>query len=201
METISQKIIYSYQKHIRLLCIWFLTFIVAAFLDNQVSHYNAKAYHFSHPEYYAYTLGDESAGTYAQIFRVLTWILTIIAVIVYIQLVVAFVKFLKNCWETIQDDGFAMTTPQKAVGFLFVPIFNLYWIFIAYYGLSKQINKYIDRHNLDSRFKSKQGQTLAFCILLFVPFLGWIISIFLYFMVLADFKRSCTYIVDNKGKT
>lgn len=200
METVSEKIAQSHLKHIWFLCIWLLASTVAIILFNYELSYHRKAYEFANPDYYGQLPEYKSAGTYESIFQVLTAITTIIAVIFFIQLLVAFIKFLKNCWEIIQDDGFAMTTPQKAVGFLFIPIFNLYWVFVAYYGLSKQINEYIARHNLDSRFKSKKGQTLAFCILLFVPFLGWVISIFLYFMVTADFKRSCTYIADNKVK-
>jgi hypothetical protein len=199
METVSEKIVQSYLKHIWFLCIWVLASIGAIFSSIYQSEFHSRASYYIDPNY-EHKPEDKSADTYELIFQVLTIVATVIAIIVFIRLLIAFVKFLNNCWETIQDDGFAMTTPQKATGFLFIPIFNLYWVFVAYYGLSKQINEYIDRHNLDSRFKSKKGQTLAFCILLFIPFLGWIISIFLYFMVTADFKRSCTYIADNKVK-
>jgi hypothetical protein len=48
-------------------------------------------------------------------------------------------------WQVIQD-GFARTTPGKAVGFLFIPFFNFYWWFVAFFGLSKDQNAYIDRH-------------------------------------------------------
>jgi hypothetical protein len=57
---------------------------------------------------------------------------------------------LYNFWTIIQD-GFASTTPGKAVGFLFIPIFNLYWYFRAFYGLSKDIKFYIDRHFSDEQ--------------------------------------------------
>jgi len=48
-------------------------------------------------------------------------------------------------WQVIQD-GFARTNPGKAVGFLFIPFFNFYWWFVAFFGLSKDQNAYIDRH-------------------------------------------------------
>ena len=48
-------------------------------------------------------------------------------------------------WQMIQD-GFARTTPGKAVGFLFIPFFNFYWWIVAFLGLSKDQNAYIDRH-------------------------------------------------------
>jgi hypothetical protein len=40
-------------------------------------------------------------------------------------------------WKAVQD-GKAQTTPGKAVGFLFIPFFNLYWGFVAWYGLMQE---------------------------------------------------------------
>jgi hypothetical protein len=48
-------------------------------------------------------------------------------------------------WQIVQD-GFASTTPGKAIGFLFIPYFNFYWIFRSIYGLAIDLNRYIDRH-------------------------------------------------------
>ena len=52
---------------------------------------------------------------------------------------------LYNFWRVVQD-GFASTTPGMAIGLLFAPYFNFYWIFRAVYGLSKDLNYYIERH-------------------------------------------------------
>jgi hypothetical protein len=49
---------------------------------------------------------------------------------------------LYRIWYIIQD-GNVRTTPGKAVGFLFIPFFNFYWIFVAYYGLAVDFNRYI----------------------------------------------------------
>ena len=43
-------------------------------------------------------------------------------------------------WAAVQD-GQARTTPGKAVGFGFVPFFNLYWVFVSHYGLLKEFNR------------------------------------------------------------
>ena len=48
-------------------------------------------------------------------------------------------------WQVVQD-GFACTTPAKAIGFLFIPVFNLYWNFVAIFGLSKELNRYSRQH-------------------------------------------------------
>src|SRR5438128_808183 len=54
---------------------------------------------------------------------------------------------LYKAWQSIQD-GQARTTPGKAVGFMFIPLFNLYWIFQAIYGFAVDYNKYTQRHNI-----------------------------------------------------
>jgi len=41
-----------------------------------------------------------------------------------------------RAWCCLQPGG-AQTTPGKAVGFLFIPFFQLYWIFVAYHGWSQ----------------------------------------------------------------
>jgi hypothetical protein len=134
-------------------------------------------------------------------------ILSLISIYFLFCVFVSFYKYLFNCWTTIQDDGYAMTTPEKAAGYLFIPVFNFYWIFIAYYGLSKQINEYIDRHKFDERKKTKAHQTLAFCIFtvgIIIPYLGWvlapIVGTILYFMTLTEFRNSCSYILEEKTK-
>jgi len=45
-------------------------------------------------------------------------------------------------WEAIQA-GPARTTPGKAVGFLFIPYFNLYWMFVVLYGWAKDYNQFV----------------------------------------------------------
>src|SRR5262249_1193601 len=60
-------------------------------------------------------------------------------------LLMELVSFIITCiliykaWDLIQD-GRPQTTPGKAVGFLFIPFFNLYWIFIAFRGLAEDLN-------------------------------------------------------------
>ena len=81
-------------------------------------------------------------------------------------------------WRAIQD-GHARTTPGKAVGFLFIPFFNFYWQFEAFWGFAKDCNQYIDRHNA-SATKLPEGLFLASCILTFVgfvPYLGGLAGI------------------------
>lgn len=70
-------------------------------------------------------------------------------------------------WEIIQD-GKASTTPAKAVGFMFIPVFNLYWRFRAYWYLSKGVNRYINTLPTEAKpivTLSKEWLSLLFAIL------------------------------------
>ena len=53
-----------------------------------------------------------------------------------------------RCWNVVQDED-AKTTPRKAAGFMLIPVFNIYWLFVAFYGLSTDLNKYITKRGLN----------------------------------------------------
>ena len=88
-------------------------------------------------------------------------IIMITAVAIY-GIVVSLVLLYK-AWEAIRD-GKQRTTPGKAVGFLFIPFYNLYWIFQAYAGYAKDYNLYLARYNLDAK-RLTEGLFLAGSIL------------------------------------
>jgi hypothetical protein len=57
-----------------------------------------------------------------------------------IPAIVFYALILHRGWSAVQD-GAASITPGKAVGFRFIPFFNLYWNFIAQVGLMKEFNR------------------------------------------------------------
>lgn len=65
-------------------------------------------------------------------------------------------------WWLLQGHG-ARTTPGKAVGFSFIPFFNFYWWFVAYAGLVKDNNAYMDKAGIQ-RPKMSYGLALSVCI-------------------------------------
>ncbi|HUQ49803.1 MAG TPA: hypothetical protein VM056_03730 [Terriglobales bacterium] len=71
-----------------------------------------------------------------------------IAWLAFIYGTVVQMVLLYKCWSAIQD-GQARTTPGKAVGFMFIPLFNLYWMFQVIYGFAQDYNKYVDRQKLN----------------------------------------------------
>lgn len=50
--------------------------------------------------------------------------------------------YLFRAWKALQLES-VRTTPAKAIGFLFIPIFNLYWALVAYVDLAKDWNRVV----------------------------------------------------------
>jgi hypothetical protein len=81
---------------------------------------------------------------------------------------------LSRAWSCLQHST-PRTTPGKAVGFLFIPFFNLYWLFQAYYGLAKDWNRIMSQHpNLARMPRISEGLALTYCIGMFIPLLSLI---------------------------
>tara|TARA_R110000850_G_scaffold14189_16_gene45506 strand:+ start:1661 stop:2530 length:870 start_codon:yes stop_codon:yes gene_type:complete len=73
--------------------------------------------------------------------------------------------YLHRVWSHIQELGTARTTPGKAIGFLFIPFFNLYWMFIAYSAWAEDFNKYSEGMGADYVRRASPGLGIAFCVL------------------------------------
>jgi serine/threonine protein kinase len=72
----------------------------------------------------------------------------------------------------------AATTPGKAIGFLFIPVFNAYWIFVAFHGLAKALNNEV--RSVAPNKQVSEGLSLTFCILILIgiiPYVGIISSL------------------------
>ncbi|MGE9270364.1 MAG: DUF4339 domain-containing protein [Verrucomicrobiales bacterium] len=77
---------------------------------------------------------------------------------------------LYRAWACVQPGGLARSTPGKAIGFLFIPFFNLYWIFQAFYGLAKDWNQTVSHYqDLKACPRLSEGVFLTFCIGAFIP--------------------------------
>ncbi len=87
-------------------------------------------------------------------------------------------RIVYKLWKAIQG-GRTRTSPEVAVALLFIPFFNLYWVFQAYWGLAKDFNAYVQERNLPVPNLS-EGLALAVCVLILlsmIPFLGLIFMI------------------------
>jgi heme/copper-type cytochrome/quinol oxidase subunit 4 len=79
---------------------------------------------------------------------VVMWLL--LALIPTIYGVIIWLRLIYKMWQAIQD-GHARVTPGTAVGFLFIPIFNLYWVFRAVACFPRDYNNFVDRHELNAQ--------------------------------------------------
>jgi hypothetical protein len=93
----------------------------------------------------------------------------VILCIICIYCIVMSAILLHKLWSTIQSDC-SRTTPAKAVGFLLIPIFSLYWVFQAYWGWTKDYNSYIEKNNIDVA-KMPEKITLWTCIMMVISIL------------------------------
>ena len=83
--------------------------------------------------------------------------------------------YLYRAWKLIQP-GNVRTTPGKAIGFLFIPFYNIYWMFIAVGALPADWNRVMSSHpNLNQAPRLSTGLAITS---LFVPIVGifWIAS-------------------------
>ena len=69
--------------------------------------------------------------------------------------------YLYRLWEEIHP-AFAQTTPGKAAGFMLIPLWNLYWIFVAFWGLYQSMNKEMESYGHAHRFN--ESLILKICI-------------------------------------
>ena len=99
-------------------------------------------------------------------------------------------------WELVPED-FRSTTPGKAVGFLFIPFYNFYWIFISFIGLWKGLNEKGKKQSGDSWKDLPRGIPIAMCILIlcsFIPFVSMGTTVIaLLYIVLTNNKIQLLY--------
>jgi hypothetical protein len=105
------------------------------------------------------TGGEEKAG--------LAGIICLVGVIVMLLSGVFFCINLYRAWACVQSGG-VQVTPGKAIGFMFIPFFNLYWVFVAINGLPKDWNRVVSSYeDLKTAPKLSETTFLLYCIGMF----------------------------------
>lgn len=77
--------------------------------------------------------------------------------------VVVLLILIYKMWAAIQGAG-ARTSAGKALGFMFIPLFNLYWAFQVWWGWTKDYNRIAQRDNVELP-RMPEGIALAICVL------------------------------------
>ena len=122
---------------------------------------------------------------YFMIFWICTviWLLEIIipeTVISFLLIMAGIIGSVSGCvllyqaWKLIPAD-IARTTPEKAVGFSFIPFYNFYWLFIAYKGLGEDMNKTLRQRGIQYQVDEGWGQT--YCVLFSFYWVSFIASL------------------------
>jgi|688.fasta_scaffold122579_2 hypothetical protein len=97
---------------------------------------------------------------------------------------------LHRSWKCLQYGG-ARTTPGAAVGYLFIPFFNLYWLFIAYKGLAEDWNRIVGSYeDLRTAPRLSEGLFLAYCICCIV---AGPIALFLMFPIMSQLCKGVNF--------
>lgn len=115
-----------------------------------------------------------------------TWLICLGAVFTFILIgipaliaaVVIGYILLYRFWRIIQD-GKARTSPGVAVGFCFIPLFNLYWMYVAWVGLAKDINLYCRQRNIAAPAVNEDLALAWFIVTLtsVIPYIGILTAI------------------------
>jgi len=101
----------------------------------------------------------------------------------FVRLIVSLI-WLYGAWSAVPVDyrvtsSGKRVSPGEAVGFLFIPFFNLYWMFVASGGLCDALD-FMLRSSGTNRSAPK-GLALAGCIFQLVPYMNILIAPFLWF--------------------
>jgi len=97
-------------------------------------------------------------------------------------------SFIYSVWASLEGINTMNITPQKAIGFMFIPIYNYYWIFIVY-------RRFYIEANLYTQSKiAKLGLPTTFVIFTFLPIIP--INVILILFLIADMKRIANVVID-----
>ena len=109
---------------------------------------------------------------------------------------------LYRSWLLIQD-GNVRTSAGKAVGFCFIPFFNLYWTYVAFVGLSKDMNFYCQTRQISAPAVSEGLALIYYIIILLsaIPYIGLLFSIpavVIYIILMKQYTNAGIKILEHK---
>jgi serine/threonine protein kinase len=93
-----------------------------------------------------------------------------------------------SCWQALPEK-FRATTPGRALGFLFIPLFNFYWVFVSFPKLASGFNA-LKRERPELPIRNLRGVGIAYAITTVLAFTlalnhpGWACVIFVADLVL-----------------
>jgi len=150
-------------------------------VPQQNNNYKKRSSYYYQPIYEAgfdhYQLTNEEldrfkSHTFTESFPVAVAILLHFITLGFFTTVFCGIKYssLPNLHHEDSDTG-------KAIGFLFIPFFNFYWLFVFWRQLVKRINFQFKLRDLAQPISLDLAT--VYCILCFVPYLGMFVNLFI----------------------
>jgi hypothetical protein len=112
---------------------------------------------------------------------------------------ILFLIYLYRAWHVLQPLH-PTTTPGKAVGFLFIPLFNLYWNFVAHWRWSQDWNRNVANFNPGAP-RVSEGLFLTYAILQCAGFVAGVFTMIpgfiIYFIIMKGVCDSVNYAAEQ----
>lgn len=122
-----------------------------------------------------------------------------IGAIAYIAACILFCVLLYQIWRFVINESIrqrltpSIETPGKAVGFMFIPFYNFYWIFQAFGKLPKDLNALARAKGSTTMMSEGLGMAIPILLLLcFIPFIGYIAAVTVAFILYPIFFSQAT---------
>jgi hypothetical protein len=123
-------------------------------------------------------------------------ILLLLSIVAHIASAIFYCIIIYRSWLCLKA-GAPRTTPGSAVGMMFVPLYNIYWMFVAINGLPKDWNRIVNSYE-DLRSAPRLNETtfLLFCIgsLVFAP-----LAVVVMFPVLSQLCKGINFFAYRKN--
>jgi hypothetical protein len=120
--------------------------------------------------------------------------LPLMGLVFLILVVVAAMVWLHNAWSSVPEqmrytDAGKWITPGQAVGYCFIPFYNLYWWFVTSLGLCEAINRTLVAQGKQP--KAPKGLAIAASVSQVVPYCNFLVAPILWtvFMFMVDGAR------------
>jgi hypothetical protein len=103
--------------------------------------------------------------------------------------------WLYKAWGSVPEamrftDAGRWITPGQAVGYMFIPFYNFYWVFVANLGLCEAVNRTLLAHGAQPR--APRGLAVAACVVHLIPYCNLLVGPILwttYFFMVDSARR------------
>jgi hypothetical protein len=134
-----------------------------------------------------------------------------IGVVLLLSAHIYFVVILFRAWQFSINESYLLNlnpsieSAGKAVGYLFIPFFNFYWMFIAYGKLAKDLSAIADAKGVLITIPNEMGLALAIlCVVSIIPVVGYVTSVIALIMLpifISQVITQCSLIAEENQKS